>query len=243
MNENQTTTERLYSKYHSYNRRPDLADPEVRRVSAASFRRSLGAWLPADRSVRILDIACGEGALLDFLRGEGFTNLAGFDISPENVRMCHELGLTFVQQADALRLSERPEAGFDLMLAFDLIEHLPKQLAAGFLEQIRGKLAPGGSVILQTPNMGSLFAAYNRYYDLSHEFGVTEKSAVDLLMLAGFESDAIEVKPAWAATTWMGFLREWHVRFFHRLIFLGEGSRRPRIPTMNLLIRATRPRA
>lgn len=243
MNENRTTSERLYSKYHSFNRRPDLADPEVRKVSAASFRRSLGPWLPADRQVRILDIACGEGALLDFLRGEGFTNLAGFDISPENVRMCHELGLAFVEEADALQFLERTGPGFDLILAFDLIEHLPRQSAAGFLEQVRAKLNPGGSVILQTPNMGSVYAAHNRYFDLSHEFGVTEKSAVDLLMLAGFDSGAIEVKPSWTATTWLGFLREWHVRMLHRFIFLGEGRRRPRIPTMNLLIRATREKA
>ena len=241
MNENRTTTERLYSNYHSLNRRPKLSSPEVRRISAASFRRSLGAWLPANRDSRILDIACGEGALLDCLRGEGFKNLLGFDLSPENVRLCHELGLDFVQQGDALRLSERPETGFDTILAFDLIEHLPKQSAAGFLDQVREKLAPGGSIILQTPNMGSLYASHNRYYDLTHEFGVTEKSAIDLLMLGGFEFSTIEVKPAWTATTWLGFLREWYVRLLHRIVFLGEGGRRPRIPTMNLLIRAVRP--
>jgi 2-polyprenyl-3-methyl-5-hydroxy-6-metoxy-1,4-benzoquinol methylase len=243
MNDPQTTTERLYSKYHSFNQRPEVTDPEVRCVSGKSFKRSLGAWLPADRSSRILDIACGEGALLDFLRTEGFTALSGFDISPENVRLCHEIGLPFVQQADALRLAERPESGFELILAFDLIEHLPKQSAASFLEQVRAKLAPRGSIVLQTPNMGSLYAAHNRYYDLSHEFGVTEKSAIDLLMLSGFERRAIEVKPSWTATTSLGRLREWHVRFMHHLIFIGEGSRRPRIPTMNLLIRATRPKA
>jgi hypothetical protein len=65
---------------------------------------------------------------------------------------------------------------------------------------------------------------------------------MDLLMLGGFEISGIELKPAWTATTWMGRLREVHVRLCHRLIFLGEGSRRPRIPTMNLLIRATRAR-
>ena len=240
MNETRTTTERLYAKYHSFNRRPGPADANFLRVSARSLKRSLGSWLPANRNARILDIACGEGALLSFLREEGFRNLSGFDISPENVLLCHGLGLDFVHQADALRLAERPESEFDAIFAFDLIEHIPKQSAAEFLDQVRKKLAPGGSVILQTPNMGSLFAAYNRYYDLSHEFGVTEKSAMDLLMLGGFESSAIEIKPAWTATTWMGRLRELHVRFFHRLIFLGEGSRRPRIPTMNLLIRATR---
>jgi hypothetical protein len=140
-----------------------------------------------------------------------------------------------------MRLSERPESGFQLVLAFDLIEHLPKQAAASFLEQVRAKLAPGGSVILQTPNMGSLYAAHNRYYDLSHDFGVTEKSARDLLMLAGFESARIEIKPSWTATTVPGRMRELYVRLLHWLVFLGEGSRRPRIPTMNLLIRATRP--
>ncbi len=35
------------------------------------------------------------GILLAFLSGKGYGNLAGFDLSPENVRICQERGLGF----------------------------------------------------------------------------------------------------------------------------------------------------
>jgi 2-polyprenyl-3-methyl-5-hydroxy-6-metoxy-1,4-benzoquinol methylase len=236
-----TTVERLYSKYHSFNRRTTIEDPRLREVSFRSMRRSLAGWFPADKSTVILDIACGEGALLAFLKAEGYTNLSGFDLSPENVAICHRLGLPFVEQADALeQIGAEPQRSFGLIFAIDLVEHLPKEKAAGFIEAARGALAQGGTLVLQTPNAGSLYGCYNRYYDLSHEFAVTEKSAVDLLMLGGFSADEIEVRPQWSATTCLGRLREIHLALFHWLIFLGEGSRRPRIPTGNLMIRGTR---
>lgn len=236
-----TTVERLYSKYNSFNRRATIEDPRIREVGFRSMRRSLGVWFPADKSTAILDVACGEGALLALLREEGYTNLSGFDLSPENVAICHRIGLPFVQQANALeKLGAEPGRTFGLVFAIDLVEHLPKDRAAGFIEAARGMLAPGGSLVLQTPNAGSLYGCYNRYYDLSHEFALTEKSAIDLLMLGGFSPEEIEVRPHWNATTWLGRLREFHLSLLHWWIFLGEGSRRPRIPTGNLLIRGTR---
>jgi 2-polyprenyl-3-methyl-5-hydroxy-6-metoxy-1,4-benzoquinol methylase len=236
-----TTVERLYAKYNSFNRRQTVEDPAVRKVSFRSMRRSLAGWLPEDRSTPILDIACGEGALLAFLKEEGYTDLSGYDLSPENVAICHRLGLPFVEQADALeKLSGAASARFGLITAIDLIEHIPKAQAAGFIESVRALLRPGGSLILQTPNAGCIYASHNRFYDLSHEFAVTEKSAVDLMMLGGFAADEVEVRPHWNATTPLGRVREWYVSLLHRMIFVGEGSRRPRIPTSNLLIRGTR---
>ena len=237
-----TTTQRLFERYNTLTRRPTVLDPRTRAVVFKAFWRTLGSWLPADRRACILDIGSGEGALLAFLRDQGYTNLHGFDLSPENVAICHRLGLTFVQQFDALRLSEFPGPDhYDVIFAIDLVEHLPKQAAARFLEQVWEHLAPGGYTVIQTPNMGSVFGVYHRYYDLSHEFGLNEKSARDLLMVAGFRNEDIEIRPAWNATTLPGYFREVYLRLLHRLVFLAEDASRPRIPTKNLLIRARRP--
>lgn len=236
-----TTTERLYSQYNTFNRRTTIEDPHIRKTSFRSIRRSLSGWLPADKKAPILDVACGEGTLLAFLKNEGHAELSGFDLSPENVEICQRLGLAFVKTADVLvLLSGKPDRSYAAIFAMDLVEHLPKDKAADFIESARARLLPGGTLILQTPNAGSLYGCHNRYYDLSHEFAVTEKSAVDLLMLGGFSAGEIEVRPHWNATTWLGRLREIYLSVLHRIIFLGEGARRPRIPTSNLLIRATR---
>jgi 2-polyprenyl-3-methyl-5-hydroxy-6-metoxy-1,4-benzoquinol methylase len=236
-----TTAERLLQRYHSATRRPSLEDPAVRRVVFRAFDRTLGSWLPRDPQAAILDAGCGEGALLLFLRERGYQDLHGFDLSPENVDICHGAGLSFVEVFDALRLREyHPDRSFDLILALDLVEHLPKAVVASFAEQLRARLRPGGQLILQTPNLGSLQGAFVRHNDLTHEFGLTENTVVDLLALAGFEPGHIEVRPAWNATTTAGYFREIWLRLLHLALFAAEGSGRPRIPTKNLLVRATK---
>lgn len=240
--EHEGTVERLYARYNTYSRRPTVQDALTRKVIFRAFERTLGPWLPTDRATPILDIGCGEGALLAFLREKGYVNLSGFDLSPENVAICHALGLDFVEQWDALRLAERyPPSSFGVIFVMDVLEHLPKQRAVDFLEQVRRCLQPGGAVIIQTPNMGSILGLYHRYYDLSHEFGLTEKSARDLLMVAGFHNENIEIRPAWNATTLLGYVREIYLSLLHKLVFLAEGANRPKIPTKNLLIRAKVP--
>jgi 2-polyprenyl-3-methyl-5-hydroxy-6-metoxy-1,4-benzoquinol methylase len=242
LTESKSTTLRLLDRYNSYSRRATVREAHAREVIFESFRRTLGRWLPRDRRVRILDAACGEGALLCFLRDAGYSHLAGFDLSPENISICRQLGLDFVEQWDAMEYVEaRGSHEFDVIFAMDMIEHLPKQQAAGFLERIRELLRPCGRLILQTPNMGSLLGCFHRHYDLSHEFGLTEKTALDLLMLAGFAQERVEIRPSWNATTPLGRLREVYLWTLHQAVFLVEGSHRPRIPTKNLLIRASVP--
>lgn len=234
------TRARQIERYHTATGRPSIDDPRVRRLVWRSFERTIGPWLPADRGAKILDAGCGEGALLAFLRDRGYTNLEGFDLSPECVAVCHRLGLGFVKRFDLLELERWPGEDYHAIFLLDVVEHLPKEKAAGVLEVARTKLAPGGYLVIQTPNLGSLLGPYHRYYDLTHEFGLTEKSVRDLLALAGFERDRVEVRPAWNAATQLGRAREVYLRVLHFLVFLAEDASRPRIPTKNLLVRAPR---
>jgi 2-polyprenyl-3-methyl-5-hydroxy-6-metoxy-1,4-benzoquinol methylase len=233
------TTARLVEHYNTYTRRPTVADPRTRAFVHGSFRRVLAGWLPSDRNARLIDVGCGEGALLSFLVAAGYDNIAAFDLSPENVAICHRQGFGFVKLDNALNLlSFAGEEKFDVAFAMDLLEHIPKESAAEFLEQARLVLKPGGSLIIQTPNMGCVFGVHHRYNDLSHEFGLTEKTARDLLMVAGFAASQIEIRPAWHATTRLGYLREVYLRLLHSAVYLAEDASRPRVPTKNLLIRA-----
>src|SRR5438046_1376740 len=132
------TTDRLFEKYNTYTRRPSVRDN--RGVIFRSFDRVLGGSLPRDRAARILDVDCGEGALLSYLNEKGYENLAGFDLSPENVSLSRQLGLSFVEQHDGLRIVEfRPQESYDAIFCLDILEHIPKQEAASFLEAARNR--------------------------------------------------------------------------------------------------------
>lgn len=241
MDDDQTTTAKLVRRYNTYTRRPVASNPADRAMMFGSLRRVLGPWLPEDREATILDIGCGEGNLLAFLRDAGYTRLDGFDLSEENVSICRQQGLDFVHRFNALEVGTLKDLPpFDVVFALDLLEHLPKESATSFLEQARDLLSPQGHLIVQTPNMGCIFGSFHRYNDLTHEYSLTEKSALDLFMVAGFAPRNVEIRPAWNATTALGRMREVYLRILHRLVYLAEDRQRPRIQTKNLLIRASR---
>lgn len=237
-----STTSRVIAAYNSTLGRPTLDDPVERAALFRAYGRLLAAYMPVT-AARILDVACGEGHLLAFLRSRGYENLDGFDLSPENVMLCHAAGLTMVREADLLALdisSLRP--GYDVIFALDVIEHLPKERVAEVLETLRLALAPGGTMIVQTPNMGSLFASLYRYNDLTHEHGLTEKTLAELLQLVGYAPEAIEIRGARAATTAVGRARELYAATLHNLLSLAiDAESRPRHGEKNLLARARVP--
>lgn len=236
----QGTRDAILERYHTANPQRNAGlDSRSRRVMFKSFSRTLGPWLPLDKDAPILDVACGEGALLAFLQNRGYTNLSGFDLSPENVAICHQRALTFVRQHNALCLSQlQPSDEFDAIFCLDIIEHLDKEEAVPFLRQAHSRLKNGGALVLQTPNMGSVVGLFHRYIDLTHQFALTEVSLLSLLLTAGFPPDGITIRPAWNATTPLGYLREAYLRMLHLAVYLSEGRSRPRIPTKNLLARA-----
>lgn len=234
-----STSTLLLDRYHSYSRR--YRCPKAARLARRAWRRALAGWFPKDLTTPILDIGCGEGEFLSFLQDSGYTALEGFDLSAENVELCRQRGLAFVRQFDALKLKEWNGApGYGAIYALDLIEHLPKQDAAGFLQAARELLLPGGFLVLQTPNMGNLWGCWHRNYCLSHEWGLTEKSAVTLLMVAGFREQEIELRPCRSAVTLVGRAREAYSLVLHRLLWMTEHRGRPTISTQNLLIRGVR---
>lgn len=171
----------------------------------------------------------------------GYCNVHAFDISHEKVRQCHARGFAFVRAFDALKLESLPgPAEFDAIFLLDALEHIPKHSVPSVLEQARHRLRAGGALVIQTPNMGSLLAGWMRYGDWTHEFGLTESSALDLLRSAGFDHPSVEIRPALNATTILGGLREWYLSLLHGIVFLSGGAQRPRIASKNLLIRAVR---
>ena len=70
----------------------------------------------------ILELGCGQGYLLDFLRAKGFTRIKGIDISGEQVLCAQHKGLN-VEQADVFEALENMRGVCDAIVAIDFIEH------------------------------------------------------------------------------------------------------------------------
>lgn len=184
---------RLYGRYvtdfTAHHSRFDRATFEQQ---IPTLSRRFSGVLPADRNANILDVACGSGGFLYFLRKLGYVNILGVDASPEQLAVGEQHGLP-VERADAFRfLRDNPQT-FDLITGLDVIEHFTKDEVIEFLELTAGALRPGGAVLFQTPNAFSPFGMQLRSADFSHEVCFTPLSLAYVLRSAGFAD--IQVYP------------------------------------------------
>ena len=137
-----------------------------------------------ERGAPVLDIGSGQGETLMVCRDHGLA-AEGVDVSSELAEACRSRGLkvTLIESlVDYLRGCTNQWA---LVTMIDVLEHFKKEEAVEILQLVRAHaLRPGGRVVIQVPNMQSLFAANNRYRDFTHEVGYTETSILQLLDVA-----------------------------------------------------------
>jgi len=106
--------------------------------------------------LRVLDAGCGTGRnLREFgVLGE----ITGVDVSPTAVGFCHDHGVTSARQApiEALPFAD---ASFDLVLAFDVIEHIDDDRSA--LRELARATDPRGRLVLTVPMYERLWSQHD----------------------------------------------------------------------------------
>ncbi len=96
------------------------------------FRAILGLVKPA---ARVLDIGCGEGALLELLTREKQVDGRGLEISPANVSLCLARGLAVVQGDADHDLDDFPTRAFDYAVLSQTLQTVrqPRHVLAALL--------------------------------------------------------------------------------------------------------------
>lgn len=159
-----------------------------------NFDQVYSIYMPEDKHANILDVGCGCGHFLYYLKHKGYNNFKGIDISEQQVKFCKEKIDAEIIQADAFEFLSKYKHEFDLIAAHDILEHIKKERVIEFLKLIHSALKPGGQVFLRTPNCGNPMSIRLRYADFTHEFCLTEKSFYQILYLAGFRN--IKILPS-----------------------------------------------
>jgi 2-polyprenyl-3-methyl-5-hydroxy-6-metoxy-1,4-benzoquinol methylase len=223
--------ERFYRHYLATHRGVDLEKARASlHASAPYLKKLIRRHIPEDRNARILDLGCGYGALLYWLRQAGYRNLEGIDRSPEQVQGAHNLGLDFVKKGNLVEdLESRDPASSDVVVAFDVVEHLTKEEALRFVDDVYRILVCGGRFIIHTPN-GEGISSATAYGDFTHELTLTRGSASQLLRCAGFSHvSAYEDTPVVHGVTSAGRYLIW--KAFRTFMRVGHAAETGQIGT------------
>lgn len=168
------------------------------RGTPEEIRERLSLYLPRLGGLPgpVLDLGCGRGEMLALLAEAGVP-ARGVDASERMVAHCREQGLD-AAAGDLFEVLESAAAGsLGGVVSFHVIEHLPAAELDRLVRLAHRALAPGGVLILETPNPLSLVAgARNFWLDPTHRRPVHPESLRLLYELAGFEAaETLELRP------------------------------------------------
>jgi SAM-dependent methyltransferase len=175
-----------YERYISSGQAPGtgMLDAEKRAWYDYHFGPFLRGW-QADEPV--LELGCGSGDFLAYLKERGLQHVQGVDISAEQAALARNRGLEVVAE-DAFDVLRRNEGRFGAIAAFDFLEHFSRDELFELLPLIRAALRPKGNLLIQTPNGAGIFAPQIMFGDLTHLTILTEDSFCQLARLHGFAS-------------------------------------------------------
>lgn len=134
----------------------DLSDVFRREVSRA------GVAAPA----RILEIGFGEGQFLDWAQENGF-EVHGIEQLEDQCAKAKSRGHQ-VYCGNAAAVLERIAGSFDLIVLFDVCEHLTVPELVALFASARARLAPKGVIFARFPNGGSPFGGVAQHGDATH---------------------------------------------------------------------------
>lgn len=211
---------------------------------ARHYRSCYLHLLPRDKNARILDVGCGLGFFLYFLKAEGYVNHKGIDIGQEQIDSCiREVTQQVELVPDTRSYLAGHQSSYDVIVINDVLEHLDEDELFPILEAARDALSLKGRLIVSVPNAACLTSLVTRYADMTHRRLFTEGSLTQLLLCAGFSQ--VQMLPREKKVIrsfhsrrerWSWELRDKFVRWllseFH--LHLMEGSY-PQVQTINLL--------
>lgn len=236
-----------YSKNHFLANPKNRATPENYARKGKDFRVNYGPLLRhLPPGARALDMGCGCGHCVHFLREAGF-EAEGVDTSPEQIEEASRmLPAEVLHVADAPAFLAEHEGQYNLIVSNEVIEHFTMPEVLELCDLVYAALKPGGMFIFRTINADSYLGLTARYIDLTHMTSFTEVSASHLLRVAGFENPRVLscIRPACTLLGHVGLL----VRRFARVMYgLNRAmhwlSYPRRVLTANLIAVGTKPAA
>jgi methionine biosynthesis protein MetW len=102
-----------------------------------------------EKNSRVLDVGCGDGTLMEFLKNNKTIDLRGIEISKKNVQKCISKGLTVIEGDAEKDLAQFPDHSFDYVILSQTLQAFlnPEKVISELLRV-------GKKAIVTIPNFG-----------------------------------------------------------------------------------------
>lgn len=148
-----------------------------------------------NKNLKVLEIGFGNGGFLTYAREKNW-DIYGVEINDDLIAIAKEKGF---QTYDSLNFFN--DHTFDLIVAFDVLEHISSSDIIEFVNTIKNKLKKGGYFLARFPNGDSPIGMKNQNGDITHVNAIGTEKIIQISRICnleihylGGESQIIKVK-------------------------------------------------
>lgn len=145
----------------------------------------ISRYLRKSSDIKVLDIGCGSGLMLNALEEVGQT--FGMDMSDDAINFSKEIFNGKVERGFLPDQIPYEENFFDLITALDVIEHVDQDVDS--LKAIRAHLVVDGKAVITVPAYMFLWSKFDELNEHKRRYTLTELN--DKLVQAGFTVEKI----------------------------------------------------
>jgi len=190
-------------------------------------------------SLSVLEIGFGNGGFAAWTKQQGW-RYAGTELDPELIARARGAGFD-VYPAETPVAALAPAERFDLVVAFDVLEHLAIEQTEALLQAMRARLAPDGLVVARVPSGDSPFSRAIQHGDMTHRATIGSEMVVQLCIKTGLRP--LQIRAPVFPVRGLGFKRGLRraavsagrvlVRNFLRVVYYDN---QPRVVEPNMVI-------
>lgn len=187
-----------------------------------------GVWGLA--GVEVLEIGFGNGQFAAWATESG-GRYQGIEVAPDLVSRGRAAGYD-VRLIGESSSGLAASSSLDLVIAFDVLEHLPQRTLLRTLQDVKLALKPGGCLLARMPSGDSPFSGAIQFGDLTHRVRLGSEAVKQIALQVGLNVDQCR-EPAFPVRglgirslvrrTLIAFVRRLGYLFIAR-VFMGGGS-------------------
>lgn len=142
-----------------------------------------------DKNTPCIDLGCGNGNFLNFLKELKFKNVEGVDQCDISIKECiNRFPMYIFHHDDVISFLQKRDKKYGVISMFSVIEHMDKNKLIELFSKIKDLLHPEyGLFLFSTPNAESFLGSASRYADFDHTIGLTESSLIQIFERAGLK--------------------------------------------------------
>jgi 2-polyprenyl-3-methyl-5-hydroxy-6-metoxy-1,4-benzoquinol methylase len=172
-----------YSKFYLSDKNVDTASYESKN---RGFKKKIGFLAERYKDEPVLDIGCGAGYLVFFLKQQGFKDITGVDLDQKLIEIARSnIDANFIRE-DGLSYLANNDKQYGVIFLWNILEHISSNDTENFLKIANQRLLKDGIVIIRTPNLTNIFSSGHFYSDFTHKTAFTEHSIRQIAESAGF---------------------------------------------------------